>query len=77
MNMSAADTTSSMMAMKTGPTTQPKIAHEPRLLARLSVWRCSGDIWSARPDSSIWFFMNSVGSTLLIQTPVKPSTIST
>ena len=75
MNMSAAEITSSMMAITTGPTTQPKIGMK-RACCSMICWRCSADIWSARPDSSIWVFMNSFGSILLIQTPVKTSTIT-
>ena len=67
------ETTSSMIAMKVGPSTQPKIGMNFACCS-ITAWRCSAVILSARPDSSIWVFMNSVGSTLCSQMPVKPST---
>ncbi len=62
--------------MPTGPSTQAYIGMK-RACCSMMASRWSAGILSARPDSSIWAFMNSRASIFCIQTPVKPRTRTT
>ena len=68
--------TSRVTAMPTGPITQAKIGIHFACCSMMAS-RCSAGILSARPDSSIWVFMNSRASIFCIQMPVNPRTRTT